>query len=149
MPESVWAPFPHLGLPELYHYQALCLTHPRLALSQSASLCVFHSFMEWVMGIFDALKYALTYSTFCLVCIDGRSSISLTCSFSHSSIQCDCRHWFSCCSVVKRAPQCLCLVWIDERSSVETSLHNACALSGLMRDPVWRHHSTMPVPRLD
>ena len=46
----------------------------------------------------------------------------MTCSFNHISIQCDCWHWFACCSVVKRAPQCLCLVWIDERSGVVTPL---------------------------
>ena len=34
----------------------LCLTHPRLAPSQSASLCVFHGFVEWVLGIFDGIE---------------------------------------------------------------------------------------------
>ena len=140
-----------------------------------------------------ALKYALTCSTFCLVCIGGRSSMNLmvsmgvswvvpsmtriasfctlsslnrfvcaivvrrslqdwhtlfqlqcccfhmlyvgqhsvkvdpwisqmTCSFNHSCSKCDCWQWFVCCSVVKRAPQCLCLVSIDKRSGVITPL---------------------------
>ena len=46
----------------------------------------------------------------------------MTCSFNHSSNKCDCWHWLACCSVVKCAPQCLCLVWIDERSGVITLL---------------------------
>ena len=75
-PESVWVPFPLLGLLELcqqayLQYWVLCETHPRLAPSQSASLCVFHGFVEWVVGISTALKYVLTCSTFCLVCIGG------------------------------------------------------------------------------
>ena len=57
MPESVWVHFPLPGLLE-FHQQAylqhrvLCVTHPRLAPSQSASLRVFHGFLEWVVGIF-------------------------------------------------------------------------------------------------
>ena len=43
---------------------------------------------------------------------------NLICSFDYSSIKCDCLHRFACCFVVKSAPQCLCLVWIDQRSSV-------------------------------
>ena len=39
-------------------------------------------------------------------------------SFDHSSVNCDCWHRFVCCSVVKSVPQCLCLVWTDERSGV-------------------------------
>ena len=51
-PESVWVPFPLLGLLELCQLAytcsiVLCLTHPRLAPSHSASLCVFRGFMEW------------------------------------------------------------------------------------------------------
>ena len=46
----------------------------------------------------------------------------MTRSFDHSSIQCDCRHCFACCSVVKSTPQCMCLVWTDERSGVVTPL---------------------------
>ena len=30
--------------------------HPRLAPSQSAYLCVFHGFVEWVVGIFDGTE---------------------------------------------------------------------------------------------
>ena len=46
-----------LGLLELcqpayLQYRFLCLTHPRLALYQSASFCVFHGFMEWFVQIF-------------------------------------------------------------------------------------------------
>ena len=48
--------------------------------------------------------------------------------FDHSSIQCDCWHWFVCCSVVKSAPQCLCLVWTDEISGVVTPLGHAIQL---------------------
>ena len=50
----------------------------------------------------------------------GPKVSQITCSFDHSSVKCDCWHWFACCSVVKSAPQCLCLVWIDERSRVVT-----------------------------
>ena len=61
MPELVWVPFPLLGLLELcqlayLQYWVLCLTHPRLAPSQSASLCVFHGFVEWVVGSFDGTE---------------------------------------------------------------------------------------------
>ena len=56
-------------------------------------------------------------------CVQVDPKISqMTCSFNYSSIKCDCWHWFACCSVVKRVPQCLCLVWIDERSGVMTPL---------------------------
>ena len=52
----------------------------------------------------------------------------MACSFNHSSIQCDCWHWFAFCSVVKRAPQCLCLAWANERSGVVTPLGYAIQL---------------------
>ena len=63
-PESAWLTLALLGLLErcqlaYLQYWVLCLTNPRLAPSQSASLCVFHGFMEWVVGIFDGAKYAL------------------------------------------------------------------------------------------
>ena len=59
--ESVWVSLPLLGLLELrqlayLQYWVLCLTHPRLAPSQPASLCVFHGFKEWVVGIFDGTE---------------------------------------------------------------------------------------------
>ena len=61
MPESVWVFFSLLGLLELcqlayLQYWVLCLTHARVGPSQpqSASLCVFHSFMGWVVGIFNS-----------------------------------------------------------------------------------------------
>ena len=40
---------------------------------------VFRGFMEWVVGIyiFYNAEYALTCSTFCLVCTGGRSSMNL------------------------------------------------------------------------
>ena len=38
--------------PWYLQYWVFCLTHPRLAPSQSASLCVFHGFLRWVVGIF-------------------------------------------------------------------------------------------------
>lgn len=46
-----------LGLLELcqpayLQYRFLCLTHPRLALYQSASFCVFDGFMEWFVHMF-------------------------------------------------------------------------------------------------
>ena len=49
---------PTLGLLELLHlaylqYGVFCLTHSRLAPSQSASLFVFHGFMEWAVVVFD------------------------------------------------------------------------------------------------
>jgi len=61
MPESVSVPFPLLGLSEflqLAYLQnwVLCLPLPRLAPSQSASLCVFHGIMELVVGIFDSTE---------------------------------------------------------------------------------------------
>ena len=34
-------------------YWVICLVHPRLAPSQTASLCVFHGIVERVVGIFD------------------------------------------------------------------------------------------------
>ena len=50
----------------------------------------------------------------------------MTCSFNHSSIQCDCWHWF---------PAAL----------LSRLHHNVCALTGLMRDSVSRHHlDTLP-----
>ena len=61
-PESVWLPLvPHLSLLELcqlayLQYWVLCLTHPRLAPSQPAFLCVFHRFMGWDVGIFYSTK---------------------------------------------------------------------------------------------
>ena len=58
VPESVWVPFPLLGLLELgcqlahVKYEFLYLTrHSRFAPSQSASFCVLHGFVEWVVGI--------------------------------------------------------------------------------------------------
>ena len=61
MSESVSVPLPLLGLSEFLQlayllYWVLCLPHPRLAPSQSASLCVFHGFMELVVGIFDSTE---------------------------------------------------------------------------------------------
>ena len=48
----------------------------------------------------------------------------ITCSFDHSSIQCDCWHYIACCSVVKSAPQCVCLyrnivLWKHKTVSIE------------------------------
>ena len=83
-PESVWVPFPLLGLLELcqpayLQYRFLCLTHPRLALYQSASFCVFRGFMEWFVQIsysneecFDLFHFL----SFCLAYISGRSSMN-------------------------------------------------------------------------
>ena len=59
-PESIWVLFPLLGLLELcqlaYLQYWVILTHPRLAPSQSASLCVFYGFVEWVEAIFDGTE---------------------------------------------------------------------------------------------
>ena len=89
--ESVWVLFSLLGLLELcqlayLQYWVLCLTHPRLAPSQSAS-------WSGLWGFSTALKYALTYPTFCLVCIGGRSSMNLMFSLA-------------CCA--ESAYSCLC-----------------------------------------
>ena len=80
-PESVWAPFSLFGLLGFCHlaylqYWVLCMTTPRLAPSQSASLCVFHGFVEWVVGIFDSAEVLFDVLHF-LVCIGGRSSMNL------------------------------------------------------------------------
>ena len=52
------------------------MTTPRLAPSQSASLCVFHGFVEWVVGIFDSAEVLFDVLHF-LICIGGRSSMNL------------------------------------------------------------------------
>ena len=60
----------------------------------------------------------------------------MTCRFDYN---CDCWHRFTFCSVVKSAPQCLCLVRTDERSGVvaplgytiQWVLHCFCCLLGV------------------
>ena len=84
MLELIWAPFPLLGLLKLCQLEflqnwILCLTHPRLAPFQSASFCVFHSFMEWLWGFSMALKHAL-------VCICGMSCMNLMVSMGMSLV---------------------------------------------------------------
>ena len=201
-PESVWVPFQILGLLELYQlaylkFWVLCLSYPRLAPSQSASLCVFHGFMEWVncgdflrhwsmlwpapisawfalvrglawtswsqwlclwwfpvwpalprsalcpasadlsvpllwgpqLTLFNALcshslqdwQIFLAHQCCCFQVISvGQHSMAvdfkifqMTCSFDYMSVKCDRWHRFACCSVVKSAPQCLCLNCLD------------------------------------
>ena len=63
-PESIWVPFPLLGLLELCQlaylpYWVLCLTHPGLASTQPVSLCVFYGFVECVVVIFDDIEVRL------------------------------------------------------------------------------------------
>ena len=83
MSELVWVPFPVLGLLELcqlacLQYWVLCVWPiqdlPRPSLHPFVS---FTASWSGLWGFFTALKYALTCSTFCLVCIGGRSSINL------------------------------------------------------------------------
>ena len=61
--------FPLLGLLEFcqlayLQYWVLCLTHPRLAASQSVSLCVFHGFVEWIVGISDGTEIRFNFLYF-------------------------------------------------------------------------------------
>ena len=56
----------------------------------------------------------------------------MTCSFNHGSIKCDCWHWFACCSVVKRAPQCLCLVWIEKKQTNKKRANKQTKHQGLL-----------------
>ena len=58
-------------------------------------------------------------------------------SFSFYSIKCDCCRRVACCSVVKSAPQCLCLVWVDARSVVLASLEYFFWLLLLCLPPQW------------
>ena len=59
-----WVPVPLLGSLELcqlacLQYWDLCLTRPRLAPSQPASLCVFHSFLEWLVRISNGTEVCI------------------------------------------------------------------------------------------
>ena len=98
MLESVWVPFPLLGLLECQlaylQYWVLCLPHH--------SLHPFVSFVaSWsgLQGFSMALKYALTCSIFCLVCIGG----SLTWT---SWSQWVCPWWFPLSLTLSRSAHC-------------------------------------------
>ena len=91
MPESVSVPFPLLGLSEFLQLHtcstesSACpfqdLPHPSLHLSVS-----FMASWSWLWGFLMALKYDLTCSTFCLVCIGGRYSMNLMVSMGVSLV---------------------------------------------------------------
>ena len=71
-----------------------------------------HSLQDWQN--FLALQCCCCHMSIGRVSFEVDPKVSqLTCSFSHSSIKCDRWHRFACCSVVKSALQCLCLVWTD------------------------------------
>ena len=93
---SIWIPFSLIGLFELrqlayLQYWVLCLTCPKLAMPQSASICIFHSFMEWAVGIstdWSILWPAPLSVWFALVGGMAWNMVSVGVSFVVSSMTC-------------------------------------------------------------
>ena len=88
-------------------------------------LSTFPALVVWALlaGMLAALRLCLTHPAFCQ---SGSQSISDDLFVQQQLHQ----MWLlaSVCVVVESAPQCLCLVWIDERSGVVTPLRYAIQL---------------------
>ena len=90
-PKLVWVPFLLLGLPELFSWHTYGIESSACPIQGSTypSQHPFMSFTAWWSrfgGFSTTLKYALTCSTFCLIFIDGRSSMNLMVSMGVSLV---------------------------------------------------------------